>query len=146
MNAEKIEKLREVVDTERVTLINFFRLVNGDLSDIGDALIAGKKIISIVHGQEVITFTLGADRYMIKQERITIGNVSFPKPETVAPCVGTEYYVPDPQGDDNERILSYVWDDDSLDYLWLRNGIIHLSPANAEEHQRAMIKLSGGEV
>lgn len=43
--SDKAVKLREVVDLGKVTVRNFDRLVNGDLAHLGDALIAGKRVV-----------------------------------------------------------------------------------------------------
>lgn len=76
------------------------------------------------------------------QEMITIGGVSFPKPESETPEQGCNYYSP--------NLLSYSlyicnsWEDDRFDARRLEQGLVHLTEENAIAHAKALIKLSGG--
>lgn len=76
------------------------------------------------------------------QEVITIGDVSFPKPETQAPDLGVRYYIVDLT--ECKLINSFAWLNSELDYHYLNIGNLHLSEENAIAHAKALIKLSGG--
>lgn len=80
--------------------------------------------------------------FRLAQEMITIGDVSFPKPEIQTPEIGTKYYTP---------ILCtiqpfdyHTWEDTQIDYKYFKMNLIHLSKENAIAHAKALIKLSGG--
>lgn len=76
------------------------------------------------------------------REMITIGDVTFPKPQKVRYSVGTEYYFPCLEV--KNLYSSYIWGDDCLDNDLLQKGILHLTKENAIAHAKALIKLSGG--
>lgn len=76
----------------------------------------------------------------------TIGNVSFPKPETTKPTSGTRYWIADPVSENFTRAYRMEWVDDSYDNRVLSRGLLHLSEENAIAHAKALIKLSGGNV
>lgn len=78
-------------------------------------------------------------------EMITIGDVSFPKPESEPLEKGTEYWVMNPVCESDTASDSCCWDDDDFDELYLHRGLIHLSQENAIAHAKALIKLSGGK-
>lgn len=82
--------------------------------------------------------------FRLAQEMITIGGVSFPKPESEPLSKNTRYYLPylfKP-----EEPYETVWDNVEMDYKYLALGLIHLSQKNAIAHAKALIKLSGGNV
>lgn len=89
--------------------------------------------------------------YRIAQELIKIGDVEFPKPETVAPQLGQQYYVPDYHliSSDKFNVITHRtlhWADDKNDRQYLKRGLVHLSNEAAIEHATALILLSGGSV
>lgn len=83
-----------------------------------------------------------ANQFRLAQEMITIGDVSFPKPEVHPPKINSKYYFLNFNSDD--LIGYYTWKGDSVDLAYLRKGIVHLSEENAIAHAKALIKLSGG--
>ena len=78
------------------------------------------------------------------QEIITVGEISFPKPVSEAPEVGTEYWLTMSYYDHYTTTQSFVWNNDHKDNMFLQRCLIHLSKENAIEHSKALIKLSGG--
>lgn len=80
--------------------------------------------------------------FRIKPEIITIGDVSFPKPESENPKSDTEYFFPSffrPY-----LVGCFEWAGDDDDYKLLKAGLVHLTKENAIAHAKALIKLSGG--
>lgn len=82
-------------------------------------------------------------KFRLAQEMITVGDVSFPKPESTAPEVGTKYYIP--YLDSGEPYIYFIWHGIDLDLRMLKSGVVHLTKENAIAHAKALIKLSGGE-
>lgn len=80
--------------------------------------------------------------FRLAPEKITIGDVSFPKPETKAPKSGMNYFFP--SFIKPSLVDFYEWTSDDVDYKLLRAGLIHLSKENAFAHAKALLKLSGG--
>lgn len=76
---------------------------------------------------------------------ITVGDVSFPKPESKPLKYDTEYWVAEPSHKNYTTLGSSRWADDYLDEFFLHRGLIHLSKENAIAHAKALIKLSGGK-
>ena len=95
----------------------------------------------------VLTNGLFVFRLAQEQEMVTIGDVSFPKPESDPPKQEGEYYIPN---------LHYVhsinlyirnrWVGDFLDARRLERGLVHLSQEDAISHAKALIKLNGGTI
>lgn len=143
MNTDKILKLIKLVD-KSVKLENLRRLVDGDLSHIGDALIEGKKIkYGSFPYAEPMTFSGAASGYTIIEPRITIGNVSFPAPESVAPKQRAQYWLVDFNFTD--CVDDYEWTGDDIDLRILKSGVLHLTRESALEHAEALVKISKGE-
>lgn len=84
--------------------------------------------------------------FRLAQEMITIGDVSFPKPESEPLKNGTEYWVAEPSYKHYTSHDANNWADDDLDKNYLRRSLVHLSRENAIAHAKALIKLSGGKV
>lgn len=84
--------------------------------------------------------------FRLAQEKITIGGMSFPKPESKAPELGTKYWTPNPFEDVFEREQPLYWQNDRFDNQCLQKGMLHLSKENAIAHAKALIELSGGNV
>lgn len=82
--------------------------------------------------------------FRLAPETITIGDVSFPKPESKKPKKGTKYFYPNIVR--NGLVDSYEWEEHSSDFKILKSGMLHLSKENAIAHAKALIKLSGGNV
>lgn len=86
----------------------------------------------------------GGVSFRLAQEMITIGDVSFPKPESEPLSKNTKYYLPHLLKPNAPH--DTVWDNVELDYKYLAQGLIHLNQENAIAHAKALIKLSGGNV
>ena len=85
-------------------------------------------------------------QFRLVQEMVTVGDVSFPKPESESEKFkeGQEYFMPDlcvPRLYHNS-----TWEDDHADKRRLNLNIIHLSKENAIAHAKVLIKLSGGTI
>lgn len=140
----RAEKLRKHVQ-DSVMLGDLQRLIDGDLAHIGDAILAGKRITHRAGYVpfEKLLFTDHEKHYKAIPDRITVGGVSFPKPETTEPGIGTHYFLTFPELSPANQFV--IWDGDMADRDFLRSGMVHLNKADAEEHRKALIKLSGGE-
>ena len=86
------------------------------------------------------------NKFRLAQEMITIGDVSFPKPESEPPELGTEYWIAEPSYGYYATTIPIFWSDDSQDRIYLKRGLVHLTRENAIAHAKALIKLSGGNV
>lgn len=84
--------------------------------------------------------------FRLAQEMITIGGVSFPKPQSKPLEFDTEYWVADINNQYYAAHTPNRWVDDFIDKRHLRRGLIHLSREAAIAHAKALIKLSGGKV
>lgn len=84
--------------------------------------------------------------FRIAQEMITVGDVSFPKPESEPLEVGTAYWVTNPTYPYYSSITTFLWGSGSKDKQHLQRGLIHLTRDAAIQHGKALIKLSGGTV
>lgn len=82
--------------------------------------------------------------FRITSEMITIGDVSFPKPELKPLKDGDKYWVADPAF--IHYALASQWKGDKLDKLALNRGLLHKSKEDAIAHAKALIKLSGGKL
>lgn len=81
--------------------------------------------------------------FRMTSEMVTIGDVSFPKPESKPLKDGDEFWVAYPTF--IHYALSGNWVGDKLDKLALSRGFLHKSKEDAIAHAKALIKLSGGE-
>lgn len=81
-------------------------------------------------------------QYRLAQETITVGDVSFPKPESEPLEDADEYWVVASTYAD--YVTSFVWRGDQFDKWALSRGLVHSSKENAIAHAKALIKLSGG--
>lgn len=82
--------------------------------------------------------------YRLAQEMMTIGGVSFPKPECskkVVEQVGVYYY---PDILSPEDPYHVIWENSIKHFNILKSGLLHLNRENAIAHSKALIKLSGG--
>ena len=119
------------------------------------AIIDGKKVECLLEGLEkwdsILLFTTGVlvnprNKFRLSQEMITIGGVSFPKPESEPLEINTEYWVAEASYGYYATANPTLWVDDSQDRLYLKRGLVHLSKENAISHAKALIKLSGGTI
>lgn len=119
--------------------------------EVLEALKLGKDVEYSYLGGDWVTYnqnspvgalTSGEYSFRVK-EMITIGNVSFPKPESKKPNMDSKYYSPS-LGDTSKLYIELSWEDDSIDNISFTQGLIHLSKDNAIAHAKALIKISGG--
>ena len=119
------------------------------------AIIDGKKVECLLDGLEnwnsILLFTTEVlanphNKFRLAQEMITIGDVSFPKPESEPPELGTEYWIAEASYEYYATTIPILWGDDSQDRIYLKRGFVHLTRENAIAHAKALIKLSGGNV
>lgn len=95
------------------------------------------------HEIHIGVLTNGLFMFRLAQEMITVGDVSFPKPESRAPEIGDMYYIPRLNASTFRN--QYHWDGSEADQSFLKAGLVHLTKENAIAHAKALIKLSGGE-
>ena len=94
------------------------------------------------HTTSIDVLTSGLFMFRLAQEMITVGDVSFPMPES-EPLKGDEqYWVAAP------TVAAYTasvsWTGDQFDKGALSRGFVHRSKENAIKHSKALIELSGG--
>jgi len=73
----------------------------------------------------------------LPKRKIMIGDVEIDAPEITPP---KEYYVP--MITETRLHVKYIWNGDTHDLLWLKRGLIHLTPEAAIAHAKALIKVS----
>ncbi|OWO82359.1 hypothetical protein B5C26_10155 [Photorhabdus luminescens] len=78
-------------------------------------------------------------KYRRKQELITVGKVSFPKPVDYELKAGQEYWIA------GQHISQEFWGGYNSEKEKLEYGIIHLTKEAAKQHAEALIKISRGE-
>lgn len=100
----------------------------------------------LINGVFLENIMKGKSVFRLAQEMITIGDVSFPKPESNPLKNGTEYWVADPTSQYCTTQGANCWGNDDLDKNYFRRNLVHLSKENAIAHAKALIKLSGGNV
>lgn len=83
-------------------------------------------------------------QFRLMEERITIGDVNFPKPIAEELPEETIYYYPSIEC--NDLFNTDVWRSLPMDYRLLQRGLIHLDVRDAIAHAKALIKISGGSV
>ena len=88
----------------------------------------------------------GSCSFRLCQEMITVGDVSFPKPESEPLEINTDYWVAEASYGYYATANPTLWVDDSQDRLYLKRGLVHLSKENAIAHGKALVKLSGGTI
>lgn len=79
-------------------------------------------------------------KFRVKPETIAINGIEVPEPVRVAPPDGTKYWF---------VVLSdigHLWQGRDSDLLRLKQARCHLTQEAAEQHARALILASGGEV
>ena len=141
----KIEKLVELVNKD-VKVRNLQRLVDGDLAYIGDAWLAGKELVieETNLNAALAHFNGPTECYTIKQEMKSLNGYEYPAPETVAPKIGTRYYVA--TAPLSRLYIAHIWNGDVFDLRCLKAGLVHLSEENVIAHTMATIKAGGGEI
>lgn len=103
-----------------------------------------KVFIPTEHPISTVHIFNGTFQFRLAQEMITVGNGSFPQPESEPLSKNTKYYLPHLLKPNAPH--DTVWDNVELDYKYLAQGLIHLNQENAIAHAKALIKLSGGNV
>ncbi|AKG07028.1 hypothetical protein AAX06_01200 [Moraxella bovoculi] len=84
--------------------------------------------------------------FRLAQEMITVGDVSFPKPESEPLEVGTVYWVTAPTHQYYSSITTFIWGNGRDDKRYLQRGFVHLTRDAAIQHAKALVKLSGGSI
>lgn len=125
------EVVQTILDGKRVEIRDVIASQNNEWKPLNE------------HEIHIGVLTSGLFMFRLAQEMITVGGVSFPKPESVEPEAGTMYYIA--YLDNLSPYLNYVWRDTIIDRRRLKTGVVHLSKENAIAHAKALIKLSGGE-
>ena len=119
------------------------------------AIIDGKKVECLLDGSDswdsLLLLTARVlvnphNKFRLAQEMVTIGDVSFPKPESDPLELGTKYWIAGLSYEYYSPPIPIIWEDDSQDRIMLKRGLVHLSRENANAHGKALIKLSGGNV
>ena len=128
------EVVQAILDGKRVEIRGVIASQNDDWKPLDE------------HEIHIRVLTNGLFMFRLAQEMVTIGDVSFPKPESEPPELGTEYWITELSYEYYATTLPVLWDDDSHDHMYLKRGLIHLSRENAVAHTEALIKLSGGSV
>lgn len=96
------------------------------------------------HEVSIRVLTNGFFMFRLAQEMITVGDVSFPKPESEPLQDGDKYWIADPMA--NSYAILSMWVGNKLDKLALSKGLLHKSRESAIAHAKAIIKLSGGSI
>ena len=128
------EVVQAILDGKRVEIRGVIASQNDDWKPLNE------------HEIHIRVLTNGLFMFRLAQEMVTIGDVSFPKPESEPPELGTEYWIAELSYEYYATTLPILWADDSHDHMYLKRGLIHLSRENAVAHAEALIKLSGGSV
>ena len=95
-----------------------------------------------IHNTSIDVLTSGLFMFRLAQEMITIGNVSFPKPESKPLKDAEQYWVVTLTV--APYTVSVSWSGDQFDKWALSRGLVHRSKENAIKHSKALIELSGG--
>jgi hypothetical protein len=82
--------------------------------------------------------------YRRKPQTIKIGEHEFPMPMREAPALGAMYWVVELTH--SAVAFHALWDNDSLDRLWLQRGLCHATEEAALQHAKALIAISGGQL
>lgn len=82
--------------------------------------------------------------YRRKPATVTARDFTLPKPETTAPCVGTNVYVVRVHHEQGDRVRLWAWEGDDQDFKALRNGSVHLTRESAEQWVRFWDKFAKG--
>ena len=69
-----------------------------------------------------------------------VNGFEVPKPESVAPKAGTEYFVPSFTELNYSCILE--WIDDYTDYLLLSRGLVHLNEDSGSKHGKSLLGIN----
>ena len=80
--------------------------------------------------------------WRVKPRPVIVGRHSWSKPETEAPSLGTQYYIPGMCG----GTIPYVWDNDEFDIQHLANNHVHLNEEAAIKHSNAIRCINKGDI
>ena len=124
------EALQAIIDGKKVETKGVNAACNGEWRLLNE------------HNTSIDVLTSGLFMFRLAQEMITVGDVSFPMPES-EPLKGDEqYWVAAP------TVAAYTasvsWTGDQFDKWALSRGLVHRSKENAIKHSKALIELSGG--
>ena len=124
------EALQAIIDGKKVEIRGVNAACNGEWRLLNE------------RNTSIDVLTSGLFMFRLAQEMITVGDVSFPMPES-EPLKGDEqYWVAAP------TVAAYTasvsWTGDQFDKWALSRGLVHRSKENAIKHSKALIELSGG--
>ena len=74
-------------------------------------------------------------------KRVTLAGITFNAPESVAPEMNTQYWIPQPVST-VVRAFECYWVCSEFGKEYLENGFVHLKEEDAKLHAEALIKLS----
>ena len=95
-------------------------------------------------GTSVLRAVAGGSHVRRRPRTITIAGIEVPEPMREAPTRGTQYHCPDLL---MRGLTSWAgWSEAKTDYQSLARGICHYTEEAAQQHARALIIASGGEV
>ena len=77
-----------------------------------------------------------------KPRTITIGDMEVPEPVQKPLAIGEMYWVVDIT---SRVVRSDQWSSDSIEWYWLKARVIQRTKEAAEQHRKALIRVSGGE-
>ena len=124
------EALQAIIDGKKVEIRGVNAACNGEWELIN------------VYGNHIRVLTSGLFMFRLAQAMITVGDVSFPMPESEPLKGGEQYWVAAP------TVAAYTasvsWTGDQFDKWALSRGLVHRSKEDAIKHSKALIELSGG--
>lgn len=88
--------------------------------------------------------TSGLFMFRLAPATVTVGDVSFPKPESRPLELDDEYWIAEPNYTRYATASPNTWKGNSTDNMYLERGLVHLSRADAVAHTEALIRLSRG--
>ena len=112
---------------------------------VGESCVDEWRLIN-EYNTSIVVLTSRLFIFRLAQEMITIGRVSFPKPESEPLEPGTRHWITEPSYMHYEISNALTWADDPSDHMYPKRGPIHFSRENARLHGEALIKLSGGKI
>ena len=87
-------------------------------------------------------FTDKRYRYQPKQDIIVINGFAITKPQTIAPELYSDYFVPDTAERTKKYHQKLYWSGSDLDYRFLQEGVLHLTEKDAIKHAKALISIT----
>lgn len=121
---------------------NMIRLVEGDLSHIGDAILEGKEILYVQKDgyshliEYPCDFSMEAARYAIAEEFITVNDTLVHAPMQVEPEHGMIYFYPNPS---KELCFAWrYWFDEQADERLFASGLCFSDKQHVIDYAKAI--------